>query len=301
MNEAREGDAMEISASLVKELRVKTGVGMMECKSALTEAKGDLAEAEKVLRKKGLAAAANKAGRATGEGAIAARVDASGSVAVLVETNCETDFCARGADFQKLVAASLDAAVTRGAATTGSIADPAACEALYDSPGPDGRSLRQTIGEAVGKIGENIQLRRYVKFERGSPASILAAYIHTGSKIGVLVEVEAKAGPSAAMDTLLRDVAMHIAAASPRFLRREDVSAKALSDEQEIARDQAIKAGKPAQVVEKIVAGRIEKYYGEACLLDQPFVKDTEKTVRQLLGDGTTVRRFARFVLGESA
>ncbi len=292
---------MEITASLVKELRVKTGVGMMECKSALTEAKGDLSEAEKILRKKGLASAANKAGRAAGEGVIAARVDESGRVAVLVETNCETDFCARGADFQSLVATSLDAAMARGAESAGSAADTAACEALCDSPGPDGRSLRQTFGEAVGKIGENMYLRRFVKFERASPSSILAAYIHTGAKIGVLVEADTTAGQAAGVDALLRDIAMHIAAASPRFLSREDVSAKALSDEQEIARDQAVKAGKPPQVVEKIVAGRLEKYFGEACLLDQPFVKDSDKTVRQHLGDATKVRRFARFVLGESA
>lgn len=292
---------MEISASLVKELRVKTGVGMMECKSALTEAKGDLGEAEKILRKKGLAAAANKAGRAAGEGVVAARVDASGQVAVLVEMNCETDFCARGTDFQGLVATAIEGALARGSATQGSAGDAAACDALCDAPGSDGRSLRQTIGEAVGKIGENMHLRRFVKFERASPSSTLAAYIHTGAKIGVLVEVESIGHGVAGMDVLLRDVAMHIAAASPRFLRREDVSAKALSDEQEIARDQAVKAGKPAQIVEKIVAGRLEKYYAEACLLDQPFVKDAEKTVRQILGEGQTVRRFARFVLGESA
>ena len=292
---------MEISASLVKELRGKTGVGMMECKSALAEAKGDLGEAEKILRKKGLAAAANKAGRATGEGVIAARVDASGAAAALVETNCETDFCARGADFKSLVEASLDAVLARGAATRGADADVAACEALLDSPTSDGRTLRQTIGEAVGKIGENMQLRRFVKFDRGAPTSRLAAYIHTGSKIGVLVEAEAKGAAQPAADVLLRDVAMHIAAASPRFVSRDEVSAKVVSDEQEIARDQAVKAGKPPQVVEKIVAGRLEKYYGEACLMEQPFVKDPEKTVRQLLGDGITVRRFARFVLGEGA
>jgi elongation factor Ts len=292
---------MEISASLVKELRGKTGVGMMECKSALAEAKGDLTEAEKILRKKGLAAAANKAGRATGEGVIAARVDASGGRAVLVETNCETDFCARGADFQALVTAAVDAALARGAPTRDAAADAAACEALLDAPTPDGRSLRETIGQAVGKIGENIQLRRFVKFERAGSSSLLAAYIHTGAKIGVLVEAESKAPGGAAMDAVLRDIAMHIAAASPRFVSRDEVSAKVVSDEQEIARDQAIKAGKPPQVVEKIVAGRLDKYYGEACLLDQSFVKDPERTVRQVLGEGTTVRRFARFVLGEGS
>lgn len=292
---------MEISASLVKELRGKTGVGMMECKSALAEAQGDLSEAEKILRKKGLAAAANKAGRATGEGVIASRVDAAGGVAVLVETNCETDFCARGADFQGLVQVAMDAAMARGAATSGATAEPAACEALLDAPGGDGRSLRQTIGEAVGKIGENIQLRRFVKFERTDASSVLGAYIHTGAKIGVLVEVTTKAPNASGMDAVLRDVAMHIAAASPRFISREEVSPKVLSDEQEIARDQAVKAGKPPAVIEKIVAGRLEKYFGEACLLEQPFVKDPERTVKQVLGDGAGVRRFARFVLGESA
>lgn len=290
-----------ISASLVKELREKTGVGMMECKSALTETNGDLAAAEKVLRKKGLAAAANKAGRATGEGIIAAHVDAGGQVAVLVETNCETDFCARGSDFQALVALAVDAAMTRGAATSGAIADPAATEALLDATSGDGRTLRQTIGEAVGKIGENIQMRRFVKFERADASSMLAAYIHTGAKIGVLVEAQVKPGPSTGIDGLLRDIAMHVAAAAPRFVRRDEVSAKVLSDEQEIARDQAQKAGKPPQVVEKIVAGRLEKYYADACLLEQPFVKDADTTVGQLLGDRATVRRFARFVLGEGA
>lgn len=296
-----EGESMEISASLVKELRGKTGVGMMECKSALAEAKGDLGEAEKILRKKGLAAAANKAGRVTGEGVIAARTDAAGKVGVLVETNCETDFCARGQDFRAVVQAALDAAIARGAATRGSSPDPAAHDALLDAAGADGRSLRQTIGEAVGKIGENIQMRRFVKFEVGGPHGVLGAYIHTGAKIGVLVEAETKVGEQPGTAALLRDVAMHIAAASPRFIGRGEVSAKVLSDEQEIAKDQAEKAGKPPQVVEKIVTGRLEKFFGETCLLEQPFVKDADKTVKQLLGDGTTVKRFARFVLGESA
>ena len=291
---------MEISASVVKQLREKTGVGMMECKGALVESKGDLAEAEKILRKKGLAAAASKAGRATGEGVVAAQVAPGGAAAVLVEMNCETDFAARGADFQKLVQIALDAALARGRATAGGAADSADAEALLDAAGPDGRSVRQTIGEAVGKIGENMQLRRYVKFERQGPASILASYIHTGGKIGVLVEAESKAAGGGS-EALLRDVAMHIAAAAPKFVRREDVSPKVLADEREIAREQAEKSGKPPQVIEKIVAGRLEKYFGEICLLEQPFVKDPEKTVKQHLGEGTTVKRFARFVLGESA
>jgi len=288
---------MEITAGVVKQLREKTGVGMMECKTALVEAQGDLGEAEKILRKKGLAAAANKAGRATGEGAIATTVGASGEVAVLVEMNCETDFAARGADFQSLVKVALDAAMSAGPETSGSAPDDASREALLDAAGTGGRSLRQTIGEAVGKIGENMQLRRYVKFRRSGPQSVLASYIHTGGKIGVLVEVEAQG--TAPGESLLRDLAMHIAAAAPRYVRREEVSQKVLADEQEIARDQALKAGKPAQVVDKIVAGRVDKFLGEMCLVEQAFVKDPDKTVKQLLGDGADVRRFARFVLGE--
>ncbi len=292
---------MEISASLVKQLREKTGVGMMECKGALMEAKGDLPEAEKILRKKGLTAAASKSGRATGEGVIAAKIGASGDVAVLVEANCETDFCARGADFQAIVRAAVEAAAVHGQATQGASADAAACEQLLDAPGTDGQTLRRTIGEAVGKVGENLRLRRFVKFERVGPSSILASYVHTGAKIGVLVEAETKVGRAAGTDALLRDVAMHIAAASPRVVSRDELPPKVVADEREIARDQAQKSGKPPQVVEKIIAGRLEKYFGETCLIEQPFVKDPERTVKQLLGDGTTVRRFARFVLGESA
>jgi elongation factor Ts len=289
---------MEITAVVVKQLREKTGVGMMECKSALLEARGDLAEAEKILRKKGLAAAANKAGRATGEGVIATASHATGDAAVLVEMNCETDFAARGADFQGLVKSALETALAEGRETAGSSPEDASREALLDAAGAGGRTLRQTIGEAVGKIGENMQLRRYVKFRRQSPQAVLASYIHTGGKIGVLVEVESG---GKVPDAVLRDLAMHVAAAAPRYVRRDEVSAKVLADEQEIARDQAVKAGKPPQVVEKIVAGRVDKFLGEVSLVEQPFVKDPDKTVGQLLGDGVSVRRFARFVLGEGS
>ena len=287
---------MEISAGTVKQLREKTGVGMMECKGALVEAKGDLAEAEKILRKKGLAAAAGKAGRATGEGAIAARVAASGAVGVLVEVNCETDFAARNAGFQALVQDVVAAAEAVGAPTAGSTYDPAAVEALLDGGG-----VRAKIAAAVSTIGENMQMRRFVKFVRSDDRGVLASYIHTGAKIGVLVEAEAAAGAPGGLEGRLRDVAMHIAAAAPRFVRREEVSERVLADEREIAREQAVKSGKPPAVVEKIVQGRMEKYFGEVCLLEQAFVKDPDKTVKQVLGDGVTIRRFARFVLGEGA
>jgi elongation factor Ts len=283
---------MEITASVVKQLREKTGVGMMECKSALVEAKGDLAEAEKILRKKGLSAAANKAGRATGEGVVAARVTDDGRLGILVEVNCETDFAARGADFQALVGEIADHVLH---------AEPAATpEAMLDQPlhGGGGKTVRQRIGEAVAKIGENMQIPRVARFDaRASGPAAIATYLHTGSKIGVMIEAEVHGDAAAA----LRDVAMHVAAAAPRFVRRDEVSQKVLDDEKEIAREQALKAGKPPAVVEKIVTGRMEKYFSEACLLEQPFVKDPDKTVAQFLGDRAVVRRFARFVLGESA
>jgi elongation factor Ts len=294
------GNAMEISASAVKQLRDKTGVGMMQCKSALVEAKGDVAEAEKILRKKGLAAAANKAGRATGEGVLAARRSEDASRGVLVEVNCETDFAARNQDFQVLVGQVAAHALAFGAPAAASTPDAEALAALLDAPVEDagGRPLREVVASAVAKIGENIQVGRLLRFD-APQGGFVSSYVHTGSKIAVLVEAKGERGPAA--EALLRDVAMHVAAAAPRFVRREEVSEKVLEDEKEIARDQALKAGKPAQVVEKIVQGRMEKFFGEACLLEQPFVKDPDTTVGKLLGGALEVRRFVRFVLGESA
>lgn len=291
---------MEISASAVKQLRDKTGVGMMQCKAALVEAKGDSAEAEKILRKKGLAAAASKAGRATGEGVVASRLSDDASRGILVEVNCETDFAARNQDFQVLVGQVAAHTLAAGAPTVGSAPDAGALAALLDAPvdGAGGRPLREVVASAVAKIGENIQVGRFVRFE-ATPGGFVSSYVHTGSKIAVLVEATGARVPAG--EALLRDVAMHIAAASPRFVRREEVSEKVLEDEKEIARDQALKAGKPPQVVDKIVQGRMEKFFGEACLLEQPFVKDAETTVGKLLGGALQVRRFARFVLGESA
>lgn len=199
---------MEVTAALVKQLREKTGVGMMKCKTALGEADGDLAEAEKILRKMGVATAAKKAARATGEGLVSSYIHTGGKIGVMVEVNCETDFAARSDDFQQLV----------------------------------------------------------------------------------------------------KGLAMHVAAAAPRHVTREEVSEEVLATEREIARDQALKAGKPEKIVAKIVEGKIEKYYSEHCLLEQPYVKDPDRTVGQLItdavakiGENIQMRRFARFVLGEEA
>ena len=198
---------MTITAGMVKELREKTGVGMMKCKQALQEADGDLGAAEKLLRKKGEAAAAKKSDRATGEGLVGTYIHTGGKIGVMVEVNCETDFAARSDDFQ----------------------------------------------------------------------------------------------------TLVRDIAMHVAAAAPRFLSRDEVSEADLADEREIARDQALKSGKPEAIVEKIVTGKMEKYYSQHCLLEQPYVKDPDKTVSDLMheavgriGENMQIKRFTRYVLGEA-
>jgi elongation factor Ts len=199
---------MQVTAAMVKQLREKTGVGMMKCKAALIEASGDLAEAEKHLRKQGEAAALKKAGRATGEGLVSSYIHTGGKIGVLVEVNCETDFAARSEDFQMLV----------------------------------------------------------------------------------------------------HGICMHVAAAAPRFVRREEVSEDVLQDEREIAREQALKSGKPEKIIDRIVVGKIDKFFQECCLLEQPYVKDPDKTVGQLvtdavakIGENIQVRRFVRFVLGEQA
>jgi elongation factor Ts len=286
---------MEITASAVKELREKTGVGMMECKKALQEAGGDPGEAEKILRKRGIASAAQKADRAAGEGTIAAEIGAGGKSGLLLEVNCETDFAARNEDFQALVKETARLAMER---------KPADLAALLELPASGGKTVAQLVQERVARIGENIVVRRFTRFDAEEPGTV-AAYVHTGGKIGVLLEIAGGAGDEVAR--LARDVAMHVAAASPRFARREDVTEKDLDLEREIARDQAAKTGKPAAVVDKIVAGKMEKFYAENCLPEQPFVKDPERTVQQVIeevgkrsGGALRVRRFARFVLGES-
>jgi elongation factor Ts len=302
---------MQITAELVKRLREKTGVGMMECKSALVESGGDLAEAEKILRKRGLAAAASRAGRATGEGVIACRLDPASRWGLLVELNCETDFAARSEEFQKLVLEVLDELERSAPASEGSAARPGAD--LMDLPlrSDPGRTLGQRISETIVRIGENVQLRRYAKMVAGESdgAGVVGSYVHMGSKIGVLVELALASRQGAgdpAARSLARDIAMHVAAAAPRFLHRNEVRPEVLAEEREIAREQALKSGKPPAVVDRIVQGRMEKFFEEACLEQQPFVRQPDKTVGAILeeaaaslGGEVRVRRFVRFVLGQ--
>lgn len=271
-----------ITASMVKELRESTGAGMMDCKKALTEAGGDMAKAVDILREKGLSQAAKKAGRIAAEGAVVSHVSDDGKVGVIVEVNCETDFVGHNEGFQTLARAI--AAQTAEAA-------PADMDALLASS-IDGKTVKDMVTEAVAKIGENISVRRFVRFE--SAEGQVYSYIHGGGKIGVLVEM--KGGDA----ELGKDVAMQVAAANPSYLDRTLVPAEELEHEKAVLSEQARNEGKPEQIIEKMVIGRINKYYKEVCLLDQDFIKDGDITVSKLLkSKGAEVVRFARFQLGE--
>ena len=285
----------QITAQMVKDLREQTGAGMMDVKSALTEAQGNMDEATKILRKKGLAAASKKAGRITAEGAVQSYV--AGNTGVLVEVNCETDFVGRNENFRNF-ATEVAKVIAGSKAKT--------VEELLNDKWPGSETVGQKVAEMIGSIKENISIRRFARYD--APASsAIGTYIHGGGKIGVMVEVVAQSGTkSAAIDEVAKDVAMHIAAAEPRFLSRSDVTEKDLATEREIAREQAIKSGKPENIVEKMVSGKMEKFYGEACLLEQPYIRDDKSTVTQYLdkqgktaGCKYVVTRFTRYKLGE--
>ena len=268
----------QITAALVKELREITGAGMMDCKKALVECEGDKDKAIDYLREKGIAKAAKKAGRIASEGVVAAASD--GSTACIVEVNSETDFVAKNENFQNLVKKIAEHIVAT---------KPADMDALNASE-LDGKTVADVMTEAVASIGEKLSLRRFEVFT--SEDGKLATYIHMGGKIGVIVEL------SGGADELGKDVAMQIAAAKPQCIGRDDVDADALAHEREVLRKQALEEGKPEKIVEKMVDGRINKYYKEVCLVEQEFVKDSDKTIKDILG-GVEVRRFARFEMGE--
>jgi elongation factor Ts len=285
---------MSITPAMIKELREQTGAGFGDVKAALTEANGNMEEATKILRKKGLAAASKKAGRVTAEGAVVAHV--AGNSGVLVEVNCETDFVGRNENFRAF-AEEVAKAIAQSSAS--SVED-----FLNETwPGSD-ETVSQKVSEQIGSIKENISIRRFARYE--SPESaVIGTYIHGGGKIGVMVEVTGVAGHSVTAE-VAKDVAMHIAAAEPRFLSRNDVTQKDLDTEREIALDAALKSGKPQNIAEKMVAGKMEKFYAEACLLEQPYIRDDKSTVSQYVqrrgkeaGCELVVTRFTRYKLGE--
>lgn len=272
-----------ITAALVKELRERTGSGMMECKKALSEAGGNIEAAIEILRKSGLAKADKKRDRTAAEGRIAIKVSDDGRRAVMVEVNSETDFVAKNEDFLRFVDRVVERALESGATT---VADLLATP--IEASGPTIEEVRR---ELVAKLGENINLRRLVRFE--TETGNLSSYLH-GSRIGVLLEMQ---GGSA---ELARDIAMHIAASKPLWVREQEAPPELLAKEREIFIAQAEASGKPQSVIEKMVEGRLRKYLQEVTLLGQPFVKDPDQSVAELLQKaGAEVIRFARFELGE--
>ena len=285
---------VRVSAQQVKELRDKTGAPMMDCKSALTEAGGDLAAAEVVLRKRGIATAQKKAGRTAQEGLVAAVVRPDSSVASLVEINCESDFVARTEDFQELLQKTGELVASN---------NPSSVDALLDSAYPGGGSLKDAVGAKVGKLGENIVVRRFARYQIDGNGWI-GSYLHHG-KIGVLVEVSSDQPAGDALREAAKDLAMHVAASDPRFVRREEVDPATLAQERDIQKTRALAEGKPEKIVEKIVEGRLGKFYEEICLLEQPFIRDTNISVGQWLASQSAqtgavdVKRFTRYKVGE--
>ena len=272
----------DISASMVMDLRQRTGLGMMECKKALTEAAGDMAKAEELLRIRSGAKASKAADRIAAEGVIGLQVAPGGSAAAIIEVNCETDFVAKNDDF-KAFATELAALVLRD--------DPADVAALSNAKLASGETVEARRVALVQKIGENITLRR---FARREAKGRIASYVH-GTRIGVIVDVTGGA------ETLGKDLAMHVAASKPLAVRKEDVPADVVAKERTIAAARAAESGKPANIAEKMIEGAVAKYLAEITLLAQPFVKgDGKQTVGDLVRQqGATVNGFVLFVVGE--
>ena len=280
---------MAITAALVKELREKTGAGMMACQRALQEANGDMEEAVKLLRKKGLSAAAKKAGRTAKDGLVAIAVSEDRTRAGIVELNCETDFVARTERYQGFAQALAQQVANE------QIGDVEAMKAAKSEADP-AHTVAEAVASQIATIGENILLSR-VHAMKAEAGAVIGSYLHMGGKIGVLVMVS-----SGADEEVVKDVAMHIAAAEPRFLAPETVPEAAIAEEREIAKAQ-VPPGKPEQVVAKIVDGKIAKFFEQACLVEQPFVKNPEQKVKDMLAarGGAKVLAFTRFKLGEGA
>lgn len=272
------------TAKDVMALRERTGAGMMDCKKALTACDGDAEKAVDFLREKGLAAAAKKASRIAAEGLVGSYVSEDGKIGVIVEVNCETDFVAKTDDFKAFVAA-----IARQVA----LKNPASVEELLEQTAVDDdtQTINALLNAAVAKIGEKISIRRFARAE-----GIVDTYVHLGGKIGVLVDVEGEADAN-----VLHDVSMQIAAAKPTCISKNDVNQADVEKEKEILRAQALNEPKPKPeaIIEKMVNGRIEKYYKEVCLIEQPFVKEPDISVKQMINGKFNVLSFTRFEMGE--
>ena len=272
-----------VSAAMVKELREKTGAGMMDCKKVLTEADGDMEKAIELLRERGIAKAAKKSDRIAAEGLVLGYVSEDGKVGAVVEVNSETDFVAQNAEFKAFVEAIAKQVALKNPADVESLLEQESIEET-------GKKVSDVLVDKVAKIGEKLSIRRFTRFETAD--GLIEKYIHGDGKIAVLVNI--KNGDQA----LAKDICMQIAAAKPEFVNREQVPAERLEKEKEILKAQTMNEGKPEAIAEKIVMGRINKFYEEICLVDQEFVKDSSMKVSQVLKDASIVE-FARFEKGE--
>ena len=272
-----------ITAQLVKDLREKTGAGMMDCKKVLTETDGDMEKAIELLRERGIAKAAKKSSRVAAEGLVDAYVSEDGKVGAIVEVNSETDFVAKNAEFQEFVKEVAKIVAEKNPADVDAL-----LEETYES---EGKSVKDVLTDKIAKIGENMTVRRFVRYETDG---FVETYIHGNGKIAVIVDM-AKGDHTAA-----KDVCMQIAAARPEFLNEAEVPQERLDKEMEILKAQAMNEGKPEAIAEKIVQGRIGKFYSEICLLNQEFVKNPDIKVSEMLKQtDSEVNRFARFEKGE--
>ncbi|SCJ51095.1 Elongation factor Ts [Anaerotruncus sp. 2789STDY5834896] len=284
---------MAFTAKDVKELREKTGCGMMDCKKALTEAEGDMDKAIELLREKGLAAAAKKSGRIAADGLVYAYVDDVNKVGVVIEVNSETDFVAKNAEFQAFVDTCAKTVAQK---------KPADVAALMAEKAVDSEmTVEEMLREKILTIGENLIIRRFARFEGD-----VVTYIHGGGTHGVMVLFDTDLAGKPEFAAYGKDVAMQIAAANPTFVRKEEVPAEQVEKEKEILKVQALNEGKPANIAEKMVMGRINKFFKEVCLLEQPFVKDQDLTVAKYtqntakeLGGKIEIVKFVRFEKGE--
>lgn len=274
---------MAISAKLVKELREKTGAGMMDCKKALTETDGDMDKAIDYLREKGIAKAAKKADRIAAEGLV--HVEINGNEAAIVEINSETDFVARNEGFQKLVKEIANQVLATKAESV---------EALMETKFEDGKTVDEKMKEAISTIGEKLSIRRFAVRTK-SDNDAFGAYLHMGGRIGVLTVIEGTNDEAAA-----KDVAMHIAAINPKYVSSDQVSEDEINHEREVLKQQALNEGKPENIVEKMVEGRLRKYLQEICAVDQNFVKNPDETVEAFLkSKGGKLVDFVRYEVGE--
>lgn len=284
---------MEITSQLVKQLRDKTGAGMMECRSALVESNGSIESAVEILRKKGSAVAASRSDKIANQGLIVTKVNSGSTKAVILEINCETDFVARNEEFTSF--ANLLAEVLM-------VSNPENLEKFLSTNLPSGKSVNEELNNLIAKIGEKLELKRFEIYSTES--GVIDVYTHLGSKIGVITEIGATLSPEA--KSFSRDVSLQIAAMNPMCVKREDLPKDKTDKEVEIYRQQAKNEGKPEQIAEKIATGRLEKYFQEVVLLEQSFIKDATKSIKEVMteigkqkGEEFKITRFVRYQLGE--